>query len=127
MSAGLIASIPRLTTDTHRPQYTFAITAKDPPSIDLKAPGQIKLTSRIKAADGYIGMSAKSSSSLTIGNIALQVEVRDGSVKGLAPVKGEIWTFPTHKQLQEPNATAKMFFEIHPQLWGNVGTHLGTS
>jgi hypothetical protein len=54
------SSMPRIvpTPDTTcREEFVFAITAKEPGSLTIGPPGQIKITNRINSTDGYLGKS----------------------------------------------------------------------
>ncbi|ODN99137.1 hypothetical protein I350_07293 [Cryptococcus amylolentus CBS 6273] len=89
-----------------REEYVFAITAVDPSLIEIKPPGNIKITNRITSAEGYLG------------NIALSLSFKNPSSSSFLPKKGEVFTQPTFAQLHQAGLTGKMFYEIHPQLWG---------
>ncbi|WVQ74316.1 hypothetical protein IAR50_003914 [Cryptococcus sp. DSM 104548] len=89
-----------------RDEYVFAITAVDPSTIEVKPPGNVRITNRMTTADGYLG------------NIALSLSLKDPSSPSLLPKKGEIYKQPTFAQLHQAGLTGKMFYEIHPQLWG---------
>lgn len=84
-----------------RDEYVFAITAKEGSGISPGPGNNLKGGSRITNAEGYLG------------NIALTLE---GS--GLEPQEGQIWRHPTFAQTSAGKLKAKMFYEIHPQMWG---------
>lgn len=84
-----------------RDEYVFAITAKEASGLTPAPPGNVKVAHRISNVDGYLG------------NIALSFEGR-----GLKPKRGQIWRHPTFSQAADGRLTGKMFYEIHPQLWG---------
>lgn len=88
-----------------REQFVFAITAKDPSSICLSPPDKIKPSNQITSAEGYLG------------NIAIQLEVSAPSAR-LTPMRGKIWTQPSFAQSSAANLTGNMYYEIHPQIWG---------
>ncbi|ODN94800.1 hypothetical protein L198_04945 [Cryptococcus wingfieldii CBS 7118] len=89
-----------------REEYVFAITAVDPSLIEIKPPGNIKITNRITSAEGYLG------------NIALSLSFKNPSSSSFLPKKGEVFTQPTFAHLHQAGLTGKMFYENHPQLWG---------
>ena len=53
------SSIPRCTPSAApcRDEYVFAVTARDPGSLTLAPPGQIKITNRLNSTEGYLGVS----------------------------------------------------------------------
>ncbi len=56
-----------------------------------------------------------------LGNIAIQLEVSHPSrvERGfLFPVHGKAFTHPTREVLRSVGWKGKMFYELHPQLWG---------
>ncbi|WVQ96069.1 hypothetical protein IAU59_003169 [Kwoniella sp. CBS 9459] len=88
-----------------RDEFIFAITAINPGEFEVKPPGNIRITNRISSAEGYLG------------NIALSLEYRDLSPSHL-PQKGKVYTQPTFKDMDKAGVVGKMFYEVHPQLWG---------
>jgi hypothetical protein len=59
-----------------------------------------------------------------VGNIAIQLEVAyPERVRGteLFPVNGSEWRAPRREALDRVGWRGKLFYEIHPQLWGQVG------
>lgn len=100
-------SIPRgaSTATKYRDEYVFAITALDPSSLIIKPAGNIRITNRLTSAEGYIG------------NIALSLSFTN-SCDSLLPQKGQVYTQPTFEQFKQGGLMGKMFYEIHPQLWG---------
>ncbi|ADV23907.1 hypothetical protein I305_02608 [Cryptococcus gattii E566] len=88
-----------------RDEYVFAITALDPSSLIIKPAGNIRITNRLTSAEGYIG------------NIALSLTFTD-SCDSLLPQKGQVYTQPTFEQFKQGGLAGKMFYEVHPQLWG---------
>lgn len=101
-------SIPRASTSTdtkYREEYVFAITALDPSSLAIKPAGNVRITNRLTSAEGYIG------------NIALSLLFTD-SCPSLLPQKGQVYTQPTFEQFKKMGLVGKMFYEVHPQLWG---------
>ncbi|AAW45686.2 hypothetical protein CNBH1830 [Cryptococcus deneoformans B-3501A] len=102
------SSIPRASTSTdtkYREEYVFAITALDPSSLAIKPAGNVRITNRLTSAEGYIG------------NIALSLLFTD-SCPSLLPQKGQVYTQPTFEQFKKMGLVGKMFYEVHPQLWG---------
>ncbi|WVO24640.1 uncharacterized protein IAS62_006008 [Cryptococcus decagattii] len=101
------SSIPRVgsTATKYRDEYVFAITAVDPSSLVIKPAGNIRITNRLTSAEGYIG------------NIALSLSFADSS-DSLLPQKGQVYTQPTFEQFKQGGLMGKMFYEVHPQLWG---------
>nr|XP_031858411.1 uncharacterized protein CI109_006174 [Kwoniella shandongensis]KAA5525483.1 hypothetical protein CI109_006174 [Kwoniella shandongensis] len=103
------SSIPRINVmhgGKGRGEYVFAITAIDPSTITVKPPGNLKIPNRISTAEGYLG------------NIALALSFENLPTGSFLPKKREVYTQPTHAQYSKAGWTAKMFYEIHPQLWG---------
>ncbi|WVF68525.1 hypothetical protein IAT40_003293 [Kwoniella sp. CBS 6097] len=88
-----------------RDEFIFAITAIKSGEFEVKPPGNIRITNRISNAEGYLG------------NIALSLEYRNLSPSHL-PQKGKVYTQPTFKDMEKAGVVGKMFYEIHPQLWG---------
>ncbi|OCF35172.1 hypothetical protein I316_03214 [Kwoniella heveanensis BCC8398] len=86
-------------------EFIFAITAINPGEIEVKPPENIKSMNRISNAEGYLG------------NIALSLEYSDASQSHL-PRKGRVYTQPSFKDMDKAGVTGKLFYEIHPQLWG---------
>ncbi|WVQ84752.1 hypothetical protein IAT38_006909 [Cryptococcus sp. DSM 104549] len=102
------SSIPRtsVTSDRkYREEYVFALTALDPTSLTVKPPGDIRISNRITSAEGYIG------------NIALSLSYTK-TAPSLLPQKGHVYTQPSFAQIAKTGLEGKMFYEIHPQLWG---------
>ncbi|KAK8849737.1 hypothetical protein IAR55_005072 [Kwoniella newhampshirensis] len=102
------SSIPRIAITRGgkgRGEHIFAITARDPASITIRPPAGLKIPNRIASAEGYLG------------NIALSLSF-ENMTEPLLPKKGEIFVQPTFEQYTEAGLTAYMFYEIHPQLWG---------
>ncbi|KAK4684973.1 hypothetical protein P7C73_g5189, partial [Tremellales sp. Uapishka_1] len=99
------SSMPRISPEGHyRKEFVFAITLKDPSNIIIKPPGQLRVSSRITSAEGYIG------------NIALSLTTE--TLSSLLPKKKVVYTQPTFEQTHEAALVGEMFYEIHPQLWG---------
>ncbi|WVR07995.1 hypothetical protein IAU60_005038 [Kwoniella sp. DSM 27419] len=88
-----------------RAEYIFAITAVNPSDVEVKPAGNLKMANRIHTTEGYLG------------NIALSLSYEDPSVH-LAPRKGKVYTQPTFDEMTRAGVEGKMFYEIHPQLWG---------
>jgi hypothetical protein len=88
-----------------REEYVFAITAREPGSIALGPPGQIKITNRISSIEGYLG------------NFALRLEAKNPGPT-LLPRPGKVYRQPTFAETEEVGLVGKIFYEIHPQLWG---------
>ncbi|KIR71681.1 hypothetical protein I310_04358 [Cryptococcus deuterogattii CA1014] len=101
------SSIPRgaSTATKYRDEYVFAITALDPSSLIIKPAGNIRIINRLTSAEGYIG------------NIALSLSCTN-SCPSLLPQKGQVYTQPTFGQFKQGGLMGKMFYEVHPQLWG---------
>ncbi|KAK6908855.1 hypothetical protein I203_102860 [Kwoniella mangroviensis CBS 8507] len=88
-----------------RDEYIFAITALNPSELKVQDPGQVRISNRISNADGYLG------------NIALSFTYLS-SPPSFLPTKGKIYTQPTFGQTHDAKVEGKLFYEIHPQLWG---------
>nr|ODN90943.1 hypothetical protein L204_05782 [Cryptococcus depauperatus CBS 7855] len=88
-----------------REEYVFAITVLEPSSLVVKPPENIRISNRITNAEGYIG------------NIALSLSL-SSFTSSLLPKKGQRYNLPSFEQLKKAGLTGKMFYEIHPQLWG---------
>ncbi|WRT69772.1 uncharacterized protein IL334_006763 [Kwoniella shivajii] len=104
------SSIPRvpniyMSSQKGRDDYIFAITALNPNSLTIQDPGQIKIANRISKAEGYLG------------NIALSLSYPSSSPSFL-PQKGKVYTQPKFDELHKAKVEGKLFYEIHPQLWG---------
>ncbi|RXK37979.1 hypothetical protein M231_04765 [Tremella mesenterica] len=100
------SSIPRITTGHsrgYREEYIFAITALNPDEITLSSGDQLKASNRISDAKGYLA-----------GNIALRLDLHGN----LFPIPGQPALHPTFQQCDEAGLTGTLFYEIHPQLWG---------
>jgi hypothetical protein len=101
-----------------REEYVFAITARESPStIVVGPPGQIKITNRINSTDGYLGQFTFRGIVLISGNFALSLEAKE-SGPSLLPRPGQVYRQPTFAETAEAQVKAKIFYEIHPQLWG---------
>ncbi|WWC92859.1 uncharacterized protein L201_007820 [Kwoniella dendrophila CBS 6074] len=102
------SSIPRISNisgSKGRDEYIFAITALDPATLKVQDPGQIRISHRISNAEGYLG------------NIALSLTYPSESPSFL-PQKGKIFTQPTFNEFEKQEIEGKLFYETHPQLWG---------
>nr|XP_019043466.1 hypothetical protein I302_08044 [Kwoniella bestiolae CBS 10118]OCF22396.1 hypothetical protein I302_08044 [Kwoniella bestiolae CBS 10118] len=88
-----------------RDEYIFAITALDPSMLKVQDPGQVRISNRISTAEGYLG------------NIALSLTYPTSS-SSFSPTKGRVYTQPTFEQMHQNKVEGKLFYEIHPQLWG---------
>ena len=88
-----------------RKDYIFALSLRDPSSIELGPPGAVKLRNRLLNKEGYVG------------NYGICVRADNTSVH-LLPEKGKVYKHPTFAQMDEVNAKAYIFYELHPQLWG---------
>jgi hypothetical protein len=101
-----------------REEYVFAITARENPStITIGPPGQIKITNRINSTEGYLGESPYSRLLPISGNFALSLEAKK-SGPSLLPRPGKVYRQPTFAETSEAQVKGKIFYEIHPQLWG---------
>lgn len=96
----------------HKHQYTFAITIPSTHAQDIQLkpiPKGMQRHHVLPSLSGYLG------------NIALQLEVsyptrvEPGS---LFPIHGSVFIHPTRELLKDVGWKGKMFYEIHPQLWG---------
>nr|XP_018260228.1 uncharacterized protein I303_07145 [Kwoniella dejecticola CBS 10117]OBR82386.1 hypothetical protein I303_07145 [Kwoniella dejecticola CBS 10117] len=102
------SSIPRVTNipgSKGRDEFIFAITAIDPSAFKVQEPGSVRISNRIHNAEGYLG------------NIALSLTYPPDAPSFL-PEKGQIYTQPTFQEFGKYKIEGKMFYEIHPQLWG---------
>jgi GNAT superfamily N-acetyltransferase len=122
----LQSSIPRLTRQSAwRDDYIFAITVKEGSSLQVAPAGDTKISNRITSTEGYLG------------NIALSLETEadqehDHSHCGghghahshiepdpaLSPQRGTVWVQPSFSDCSRAKLIGKMFYELHPQLWG---------
>jgi hypothetical protein len=102
-----------------REEYVFAITARESPStIVVGPPGQIKITNRINSTEGYLGkLPTPRITKLIAGNFALSLEAKTGG-PSLLPRPGRVYTHPSFALTAEAQVKGKIFYEIHPQLWG---------
>ncbi|EIW71380.1 hypothetical protein TREMEDRAFT_42784 [Tremella mesenterica DSM 1558] len=96
------SSIPSNYSKGYREEYIFAITARNPDEITLSSGDQLKASNRISDAKGYLG------------NIALRLDLHGN----LFPIPGQPALHPTFQQCDEAGLTGTLFYEIHPQLWG---------
>ena len=55
---------------------------------------------------------------MTVGNIALRLEAKDGGPSLLPQPKAIYLHHPTLDQCTKVSLMGKVFYEIHPQLWG---------
>ena len=102
----IVSSIPRIKVSekgTCRGEYIFAITAKDPSAITIQPNADLRLANRLTSAEGYLG------------NIAIQLNT---NLTDLLPQAGTVARHPTSEQCAQAGLHATMFYEIHPQLWG---------
>jgi RimJ/RimL family protein N-acetyltransferase len=54
---------------------------------------------------------------LISGNFALSLEAKEGG-PSLLPRPGKVYRQPTFAETSEAQVKGKIFYEIHPQLWG---------
>ncbi|BEI97282.1 hypothetical protein CcaverHIS631_0208710 [Cutaneotrichosporon cavernicola] len=100
------SSIPALDrSGAWRDEWVFAITAKDAPSLKLSAGSNLRVSNRIKDAQGYLG------------NFALSLSTHPHG-QPLRPTRGQVYSQPTFQQTAESGLEGKLFYELHPQLWG---------
>lgn len=126
------SSMPRIVPSYEtncREEYVFAITAREPASLTIGPPGQIKITNRINSTDGYLGMCPlcfavsanaeryKYITLTTIGNFAIRLGTADPSVS-LFPQPKRVFTHSTFAETTQAKLVGKVFYELHPQLWG---------
>jgi RimJ/RimL family protein N-acetyltransferase len=52
-----------------------------------------------------------------LGNFAIRLETSDSSVS-LFPQPKRIYTHPTFAETTKAHLVGKIFYELHPQLWG---------
>ncbi|GMK55084.1 hypothetical protein CspeluHIS016_0201400 [Cutaneotrichosporon spelunceum] len=87
------SSIPSLERGTvWRDEWVFAITARDPASLKIAPGTNLKVASRIKDAEGYLG------------NFALSLSTHPHA--------------PPLLPTAQSGLEGKLFYELHPQLWG---------
>ncbi|KLT45123.1 hypothetical protein CC85DRAFT_256134 [Cutaneotrichosporon oleaginosum] len=100
------SSIPALDRGgAWRDEWVFAITAKDPPSLKLAPGTNLRITNRLKDAEGYLG------------NFALSISTHPHA-PSLGPRRGEVYTHPSFADTAAAALEGKLFYELHPQLWG---------
>ncbi|ORY34669.1 hypothetical protein BCR39DRAFT_513933 [Naematelia encephala] len=108
----LRSSIPRANSGdigtSSRQEYVFGVTALDPQSITIQPGGSVRIAHRITSAEGWLG---------NIG-LSLTTTSPNSSSSSLSPKRGEIYLHPTFEQCAACGLEGSMFYEIHPQLWG---------